>query len=151
MAKLPTKTAFKRLRDKYATEIVPLYAKGPYGFLVEEVSGLQHISDADIDSMDLATGEDGSHAAYNMLKVLCSKKLPAILAKLPNQEIAGEAFNIASAIGAVTGSVVATELTAEVFLKYHNNHAKLEEIIDSQEDITKVRAYTSALRKYLKD
>ncbi len=151
MAKSPTKSAFKRLRDKYAAEIVPLYANHPYRYLVEEVSRIQDISDIDIDSMDLATGKGGSYAAYNLLKVLCSKKLPAILAKFPNQNSVDEAYIIISAVGAVTGDVTATELTAEVFLKYHGNPKKLEEILDSQQDILNVRAYTGTLRKYLKD
>lgn len=151
MAKLPTKAAFKRLRDKYTKEIIPLYANHPYRYLVEEVSRIQDISDTDIDSMDMATGKDGSYAAYNLLKVLCSKKLPAILAKFPNQDSVGEAYILISAVGAATGNVAATELTAEAFLKYHGNPKKLEEILDSQEDILNVKAYTGALRKYLKD
>ncbi len=118
MKDLPTVEKFKKLRDKYANEIIPLYANCPYRFLVEDYSRMQDLSDEDIDSMDLTTGEDGSHIAYNLLRTLCSTELSGILAQFSSQECAQEAYDLVSAIGGETGNPTHGELLARVFLKY---------------------------------
>lgn len=148
-----TKDGFKELRDKYANDIVPLYANHPYRFLVEEDSDLQDLTDSEIDSMDLTSGEGESQMLYSLLKGLCSTELPRILAQFPNEEAAEEAYTMASLFAAVTGSSTATELTAELFLTHFDDSFeyvvdKLEELFDSV-DIVPVDTYIDTLKQYL--
>lgn len=110
---------------------------------------LELLTDEEIDSMDLASGQDGSHIAYNVLKGLSSKKIPQLLALFPEEQQAREAYDFISRFASVNGSSEVAELSLKFLLKYGHDEETMEEFFKKDIDPTSAEDMINDLKQYL--